>query len=344
MRFILTCLSLIAASSCATSESPAMPVSVAADSPAAWSFSANAPALRAASCPEGAAFEAPQSLDISATSVPLPSAGVEAEMIEGMTLAGTWHLTADDPNFGGLSGLAVQASGSLLAITDAGGWVWIGIDPATGDPDGFGAISYMRGADGNFLNGKTQADAEGLALRDGLALVSFERNHRIEAFDLEGCGAAARAAPIATLPEMIGEDAVPENKGPEALSLSDDGVLAVGFEYRNADGSPLATLMANGSLGDLTYAGQAGMYLQTALDVKGDTIARVFRAYDPIRKTRVKLHVGEATAHLKAPFPVDNFEGVAIGASPAGATRIWLISDDNFSAKQRTLLFAFDLD
>ena len=39
----------------------------------------------------------------------------------------------------------------------------------------------------------------------------------------------------------------------------------------------------------------------------------------------------------------DNFEGIALQRRDGGGIRLWLISDDNFSASQRTLLYAFDL-
>jgi hypothetical protein len=45
---------------------------------------------------------------------------------------------------------------------------------------------------------------------------------------------------------------------------------------------------------------------------------------------------------LERPLTVDNFEGVAAQARPDGRVRFYLISDDNFSGKQRTLLLAFD--
>lgn len=342
MRFILASLAFAATSACATPQTPTE-LSRVSDAPK-WLFAEQVSALQAQSCGPDAAFEIPQTLSINAAAVPLPSVGVELDMITGMSLVGTWHLTADDPNFGGLSGLAVQKSGSLLAVSDAGAWVWIGVDPQTGDPDGLGAIAYMRGTDGEFLNGKTQADAEGLALRDGLAFVSFERDHRIEAFALESCGAGARAARVADLPDQLIDENIPENKGAEALALTPKGKLRVGFEFRNAQGSPTGTLQPDGNLADVNIMSAPGLYLQTGLDMRDGLTARVLRAYDPIRKTRVILEVGKARADLKAPLPVDNFEGVAIGKSPEGKTRIWLISDDNFSAKQRTLLFAFDLD
>ena len=38
----------------------------------------------------------------------------------------------------------------------------------------------------------------------------------------------------------------------------------------------------------------------------------------------------------------DNFEGIALSKSPSGATRIYLLSDDNDAPQERTLLMAFD--
>ena len=39
---------------------------------------------------------------------------------------------------------------------------------------------------------------------------------------------------------------------------------------------------------------------------------------------------------------MDNFEGLAALPGKAGVVRFYLISDDNFSSSQRTLLLAFD--
>ena len=48
-------------------------------------------------------------------------------------------------------------------------------------------------------------------------------------------------------------------------------------------------------------------------------------------------------ALLEPPFPVDNFEGISAVRMPNGATRIYIVSDNNKSAQQRTLLLAFDI-
>jgi hypothetical protein len=45
---------------------------------------------------------------------------------------------------------------------------------------------------------------------------------------------------------------------------------------------------------------------------------------------------------LAPPLTVDNFEGMTAVIDAAGKTRFYLVSDDNASSSQRTLLLAFD--
>ncbi|MDJ0922200.1 MAG: esterase-like activity of phytase family protein [Henriciella sp.] len=354
MRSLLATSTFIALTACAAPEptpgpAAAVPADVSSEivpSLEAWDFETAAADLRAASCPDGVEFTRAQSLPLGITEIDRgPDA--QADAIAGLVFAGAWHLTADNPSFGGLSGLDTLRSGSLLAVSDAGAFVQIGIDPDTGAPDGLGSISYMLGAEGRQLKGKTSADAEGLVFKNGLALVSFERDHRIEAFDLEGCGAAARAARVADLPGQVEGEDVPNNRGAEALSFDDQ--LFIGFEFRGPKGAPTTRLMEDGSLDLSLYERPPAFHLQTGSDLENGGRATVFRAYDPVRGNRILVEVTTADgrtgeARLKSPLPVDNFEGIAFGTNPESQTRIWLISDDNFNPdNQRTLLFAFDV-
>ena len=77
-------------------------------------------------------------------------------------------------------------------------------------------------------------------------------------------------------------------------------------------------------------------------------IAYLLRAWDPVRGNRVTLTLQDskgaevARMDLAKPLTIDNFEGLAAVPGPNGAIRFYLISDDNFSSSQRTLLVAFD--
>jgi hypothetical protein len=53
---------------------------------------------------------------------------------------------------------------------------------------------------------------------------------------------------------------------------------------------------------------------------------------------------GREIAEIRLPHAVDNMEGVAARRGADGETLIYLISDDNFNALQRTLLLMFALE
>ncbi|MBV8535488.1 MAG: esterase-like activity of phytase family protein, partial [Alphaproteobacteria bacterium] len=52
---------------------------------------------------------------------------------------------------------------------------------------------------------------------------------------------------------------------------------------------------------------------------------------------------GEEIAHLQSPLTLDNFEGISAVRGPNGTVRVYIISDDNYTFLQRTLLFMFEL-
>ena len=346
MRFLsIIALSALAACTAADVQSPEP---LERETASVWAWGDHFADLQERSCPTGETYLRAQSIQVRVIEAERGSEQAQLKNLTGMTLAGAWQLKSDEPNFGGLSGVDVLRSGSLLTVSDAGAFIWIGVDPDTGAPDGIGSIAYMRGEDGNFFPTKLAADAEGLSLRDGLAMVSFERDHRIEAFNLERCGSAARGARVVTFDGVVDGRRIDNNRGAEGLMVSGDTLVA-GFETHYSGGSPVVEVMDDGSVTLQRYTEQAGLYVLTGMDQADGLTATIFRAYDPARGPRVILQVDGAEgriaeAHFKKPLPVDNFEGVAIGVSPQGTPRIWIISDDNFSRDQRTLLLALDLD
>ena len=79
----------------------------------------------------------------------------------------------------------------------------------------------------------------------------------------------------------------------------------------------------------------------------GRTYAWLFRAWDPVRASRITLKImgpsGEvARMDISRPLTVDNIEGVSAVPNKDGSTRFYLLSDDNFSNSQKTILLAFD--
>lgn len=345
---------LLGASACAAPAEETLPTAaktVAANEPDLWNFGAAVDAIRATSCDEGGApMRGLLPVDLTVEALNDKQTEVLAGRLPmGARLAGAWELTSADPNFGGLSGLAAEDDTTLLAITDAGGWVRFGL---SGGAPSVATIGYMRGADGDFLSGKGANDAEGLAVRDGIALVSFERTFRIEAFAVGTCGAGAKAVEIASLPSAFASKAIEENEGPEAIDLGPDGQLRFAFEGATGSVSPIGRVLTGGKAEwtGATAANPAGFALVAMETVRlpggSELEIQLYRAFDPLRGARSVLVWGpEADDQftLSRPVMTDNFEGLTAQVLPSGDVRLWIVSDNNFSKLQRNLIYAFDI-
>ena len=129
-------------------------------------------ALRAKSCPPGSIAVEGDSVVLKTSPVALQPVNPARKSIGALTFVAGFHLTSPDARFGGLSGLDLLNDEHLLAVGDTGQFVWIdlasdGITPVAA------RIAALNNSAGRPLSQKGAADAEGLAVRDGLALVSF---------------------------------------------------------------------------------------------------------------------------------------------------------------------------
>lgn len=320
-----------------------------------WQLEGSVTGLRAASCQAGTdtAPATPVLLDVEAVSVSTD----DASMPEA-TLLAAWHLRSEHRDFGGLSGLAVSGENELLAVSDQGAFFWLALDDAKPVAARY---ATMRGADGEALPDKRRRDAEGLALHDGLALVSFEREHRVMAFDLAGCGAGARGVTTAQFGPRIEGLSRPlkDNGGVEGLALTPESQLLLALETDDA-GLPLALAGSPAGARVLGRIATRGAPVLTGLEAAGGLLYALLRSYTPgigniIEVVRFRLPMA---AGLNEPAPeisvqrvlkleprhgTDNFEGIALQQRADGRRFLYLISDDNFSARQRTLLYVLEL-
>ena len=89
----------------------------------------------------------------------------------------------------------------------------------------------------------------------------------------------------------------------------------------------------------------------------GGELFAVFRHFSPLTGPRAyvkkysvyksgdnfELGEGKLLLSLRRPSAVDNFEGIAVRRTQDGVVRLYLVSDDNFSRNQRSLLFVFNV-
>ena len=260
---------------------------------------------------------------------------------------------------GGLSSIEISADGStLLAITDRGDWfrLWIGYDKL-GDlvAAEIAEFGQLPDASGELLEGDSRRDAEALArLEDGTLVVAFERDHRLLAYPPGS--PPVDGAPVALEPP-IGLGTAPDNKGIEALTeLGGGRMLAIAEEMPAISGFGLAWLGDGKAWTPMSYAlartfkptGAARLpngdlvVVERRFSIAAGLASRIVHV--PRRTLRPGAPIaGRKLARLEPPFLASNFEGITARTGPRGETLIYLASDDNFSALQRTLVVMFEL-
>lgn len=313
----------------------------------------------------GLAFAQPavrpgREITLTAQSVPLSLADPNLDHVGGLRFLGGLWLKSPDQGFGGLSALAAEETNGALrivAVTDQGDKLAARVrfeDDRLTSVDS-GTIEPLVNPEGRPIAGKLFGDAESIArLPDGRILVGFERRHRIWAY---GPGLTGPARVFET-PTALAE--APSNGGLESLaSFSDGRVFALTEQMKTRRGNFAAFLQTKGSWSALEWTGSAPGFEPSDATVLPDgdllVLERLWSALAPMdlrsRILRVKGETvapgaaleGELVAELRAPLVVENFEGISAFTTPRGATRLLLVSDDNFSPAQRTLLLSFEI-
>ncbi len=243
-----------------------------------------------------------------------------------------------------LSDLKLTGDGGFIAVSDVGDLARgrLALD-ARGRLIGLEGLSVRRLTltDGTPISQKTEGDAEGLAITaGGDLLVSFERDHRIWNY---GPLTALRTPQAVRRPDVP----FPENDGMEGLAASGDGWRVAGESGGVWDCSALRCAVAAAPpetlLADSDYR-ITGM----DRDPAGGwfVVQRSYRAPIDVR-ARVRRMAQDGTlgpvlVELKLPGTTDNFEGIA-AEKRGDRTRLYILSDDNFNAVQRTMMLAFDV-
>lgn len=297
-----------------------------------------------------------KALELNTHAVPLNHTAPEQTRIGRLAWRGGIEISSPSIRLGGLSGLLVSAGGKkLTAVTDEGFWITATIQH---DAKGFltglsdGQVSHLRDTNGKRLKGKTKQDAEAMTeIADGSILIAFERNHRIWGYPPGDLPLRGNPEP---LPAPVGLEDLADNGGIEALvTLADDSVLALA-EGKNGNTVGPAFLWRGGVWAQLRYQ-RTGNYRPSgaARLPNGDLLIleRRFTLLEGvgIRLVRVPAAAVVAgallqpveVARLLPPLTIDNMEAVDVVQNERGETLVYLLSDDNFSIIQRTLLLMF---
>jgi len=265
-------------------------------------------------------------------------------------------------HFGGISAIRVAPDGAhFIALTDKGWWfrgriVYEGTRPS-GIADA--EMAPILGADGRPLAARGWYDTESIAEDGGTLYVGIERVHQIVRFDYGKEGLLARGRPIALPP---GLRSLPPNRGIEALVFVPKGLPLAGtliaISERGLDkaGNTNGFLIGGASPGNFAVRRSSNFDITDAALLPGGDVLLLERRFSwssglAVRMRRVALGEIKPGAVVDGPilfdvdlgYEIDNMEGLSVHRSAGGETVLTLISDDNFSAVQRTLLLQFTL-
>ncbi|RYE00818.1 MAG: esterase-like activity of phytase family protein [Sphingomonadales bacterium] len=295
---------------------------------------------------------------ITATPVALDSRDPARVRVGALTYLGGVHLRSPDRVFGGFSAMQIEGDRFLL-VSDSGNVVRFRLDADFRLSDSqFGDVAIGPGT-GHF---KAERDVESLAHdpATGRIWLGFERENMIWRYDPTLARAERSARPA------VMRDWSP-NGGAESMARLRDGRFIVISETSRPKG-PLAKTGRIGLMfaGDPTEAPDRG-YTFTYLPPPGfdpSDIAELpdgrllilnrrfsLRALFTAKLTLVDPRTirpgaavqGREIAHFAAPLLHDNFEALAV-TQEAGATILWMASDDNLQFWERSLLLKFRLD
>lgn len=276
-------------------------------------------------------------------------------------------MTSPDARFGGFSGLIVSPDGRrMMAVSDEGHWLTATVTYAGKAPSGLdnARMGPILALNGRPLTRKRDSDAEELALlsgtlSNGVALVAFERNHRLVRYPIVD-GALGRPTALVPLPPE--SKRMTSNSGLEAVTVLRGGaqrgaILAFAEDLRDASGNQIGWLLGKGAPKQLAIKEMGGFALTGAASLEDGSVLILERRFRFTEGVKMRLRYvpagdlqpgkvieGEVLIASDMGHEIDNLEAVAVHTAPGGETVVTLISDDNYNKfLQRNLLLQFTL-
>jgi hypothetical protein len=271
-------------------------------------------------------------------------------------------LTSSFRGFGGLSGLRLDAKGErFIAISDKGGWFtgrivykgreMVGIDDVEAAP--------MLGPDGRPITARGWFDSESIALDGAFVYIGLERVNQLLRYDFSK-GFTRSRGEVMPLPPAAKK--LPYNKGLEALVMVPKGLplagtlIALSERGLDASGNLIAFLIGGPTPGQFAVRRTNNFDVSDAVLLPSGDLLVLERKFSwlagvGIRIRRIALKSVAPGAVVDGPsifdadlgHEIDNMEGIDAHVTPEGDTVLTMVSDDNFSMIQRTLLLQFTL-
>jgi hypothetical protein len=289
--------------------------------------------------------------------------GSDEKMFGPLEFSGGLEMTASSRDFGAFSGFRFLTPGQdFIGVADTGFWMFGRVErDAQGRPIGFTDFRMQPMVDeaGRPIGKKWLVDAEGLDVKDGIATVGFERQHRIAQFRIDP---ANMGPPLRELDFLVPRHELRQNRGFETVTRAhpqgqhEGGLVVVSEKSLDEAGNIFAAIIEGPGKGVFTVKRTGDFDITDgAFLPNGDLLLleRSYRLSDGV-KMRLRRIYGESIARgsvadgpvlLEADmsYQIDNMEGLDVWRRDDGATMVSIVSDDNHSILQRNLYLEFRL-
>ncbi len=291
---------------------------------------------------------------VVATAVAIDPDDPAHDRIGRLRYLGGWALASRDRRFGGYSALHVDGA-DFLAVADTGDYLRFRMaTPGVIETPRFGRLAEFPGR----LGQKGDSDSESMAIdpATGAIWIGFEQYGAIFRYAAGFGGPVAQNRPSAMR-------LWPKNEGAESLVRLSDGRFVVLSEDMLLKSGAREALLFPGDPTDpanvpvrFGYVAPPGYKPTDAAQLPDGRLVVLNRHFapldgmwaaltiiDPRRAKFADVLTGELIAELRPPLTIDNMEGISV-TREGGRTILWIISDDNQSMLQRTLLMKFALE
>jgi hypothetical protein len=272
-------------------------------------------------------------------------------------------LTSRFPGFGGLSAWRwLETKGErFISVSDHGAWFTGRILYRGREMTGLADVEAapLLGPDGRPITARGWYDSEAIALDGNLAYVALERVNQVLRYDFSKGFTRARGE-VVPLPPAARK--LPYNKGLEALVVVPKGLplagtlIAISERGLDRNRNLIAFLVGGPTPGQFSVVRSDDFDVSDAVLLPNGELLLLERKFSwlaglGIRIRRIALKSLAPGAVVDGPsifeadlgHEVDNMEGIDAHVTGDGATVLTMVSDDNFSMLQRTLLLQFAL-
>ncbi|GLS31836.1 hypothetical protein SAMN04488498_102440 [Mesorhizobium albiziae] len=280
-----------------------------------------------------------------------------------LEFVGGLEMTANSRHFGAISAFRFTSpGGSFVGVADTGFWFFGKLvhDDAQ-KPSGIADFSMEQMVDpsGQTFARKWEVDAEGLAVKDDIATVGFERNHRVARFRIEPgkMGPAFR-----NLDFLVPARELRQNRGFETVAYAAPhgqhagGLVVVSEKSLDSRGNIFAAILEGPGKGVFTVKRNGNFDITDGAFLPDGDLLLLERSFNMAEGVKMRLRRIEAESIVEGAvvdgpvlmdadmgYQIDNMEAMDVWQRADGAVMVSLMSDDNHSILQRNLYLEFVL-